>query len=95
MYCAFSGISRPSAFSTARTEAMACTVVQTPQMRWVKSQASRGSRPSRMISMPRHIWPDDQDLRDLAAVHLDVDAQVSFDAGDRVDDDALGHGSDS
>ena len=65
MYWALSGISRPSAFSTARTEAMACTVVQTPQKRWVNSQASRGSRPCRMISMPRHIWPDDQALRTL------------------------------
>ena len=62
MYCAFSGISRPIAFSTARTDVMAWTVVQTPQMRWAKSQASRGSRPSRMSSMPRNIWPDDQDL---------------------------------
>ena len=51
-----------SAFSTARTEAMACTVVQTPQIRWVKIQASRGSRSLRMSSMPRHIWPDDQAL---------------------------------
>ncbi len=65
MYCAFFGISRSSAFSTARTEAMACTVVQTPQMRWVKSQASRGSRPCRMTSMPRHIWPEDQESRTL------------------------------
>ncbi len=60
MYCAFSGISSSSAFSTARTEAIACTVVQTPQKRWVKSQASRGSRPSRIFSMPRHIVPEDQ-----------------------------------
>ncbi len=83
MYCAFSGTSRPSAFSTARTEAIACTVVQTPQKRCVKSQASRGSRPCRIRSMPRHICPDDQALRDLAAVDLDVDAQVALDAGDR------------
>ncbi len=60
MYWAFSGISRPSAFSTARTEAIACTVVHTPQKRWVKIQASRGSRPSRMFSIPRHIWPEAQ-----------------------------------
>ena len=59
---AFSGISRSSAFSTARTEAMPCTVVQTPQMRWAKTQASRGSRPTRMFSIPRHIVPLDQAL---------------------------------
>ena len=53
------------AFSTARTEAMACTVVQTPQKRWVNSHASRGSRPWRMRSMPRNICPEDQELRTL------------------------------
>src|SRR5678809_13713 len=60
MYWAFMGISRPSAFSTARTDAIACTVVQTPQNRCVNSQASRGSRPSRIVSMPRNICPEDQ-----------------------------------
>jgi len=35
MYWAFTGTSICRAFSTARTEAMACTVVHTPQMRWV------------------------------------------------------------
>jgi hypothetical protein len=62
MYCALIGISSWMAFSTARTEVMACTVVQTPQMRWVKSHASRGSLPSRMVSMPRNICPDDQEF---------------------------------
>ena len=60
MSCAFSGISRPSAFSTVRTDAIAWTVVQTPQNRCVKSQASRGSRPFRIVSIPRNIWPEDQ-----------------------------------
>src|SRR6185369_6383093 len=60
MYWALTGISSCSAFSTARTEAMACTVVHTPQMRWVIAQASRGSRPIRMFSTPRHIWPEAQ-----------------------------------
>ena len=60
MYCAFSGTSRPSAFSTVLTDAIAWTVVQTPQKRWVKSHASRGSRPFRIVSIPRNIWPDDQ-----------------------------------
>src|SRR4030095_7216339 len=63
MYCALSGTSSRSAFSTARTEAIACTVVQTPQNRCVKSHASRGSRPCRIRSMPRNIWPDDHALR--------------------------------
>ena len=43
------------AFSTARMEAMECTVVQTPQKRWVKYQASRGSRFLRMVSIPRNM----------------------------------------
>src|SRR6478735_8302336 len=63
MYCALSGTCSCSAFSTARTEAIACTVVQTPQNRWVKSHASRGSRPWRMRSMPRNICPDDHAFR--------------------------------
>src|SRR4029453_2307007 len=63
MYCALSGTSSCSAFSTARTDAIACTVVQTPQKRWVNSHASRGSRPCRIRSMARNIWPDDPPLR--------------------------------
>src|SRR5262245_34491137 len=63
MYCALSGTSSFSAFSTARTDAIACTVVQTPQNRCVNSHASRGSRPCRIRSMPRNIWPDDHALR--------------------------------
>src|SRR6476469_5733555 len=63
MYCALSGTSSCSAFSTARTEAMACTAVHTPQKRCVNSQASRGSRPCRIRSMPRNICPDDHALR--------------------------------
>ena len=86
--CALGGGTAPSAFSTARTEAIAWTVVQTPQMRWVNAQASRGSRPFRMISMPRNIVDDDHASLDDAAVHLGLDAQVPFDAGDRIDDDA-------
>jgi hypothetical protein len=60
---AFVGGRAPIAFSTARIDAMACTVVHTPQMRWVKAQASRGSRPFRMISMPRNMVEDDQASR--------------------------------
>ncbi len=52
---AFSGGTAPMASSTARTDASACTVVQTPQIRCAKSQASRGSLPCTMVSMPRHI----------------------------------------
>src|SRR5215510_12985465 len=63
MYCAFGGTSSCSAFSTARTDAIACTVVQTPQNRCVNSHASRGSRPCRIRSMPRNICPDDHALR--------------------------------
>ena len=58
MMRALSGTVMPSAFSTARTDAMACTVVQTPQMRSAKSQASRGSRPFSTISSPRKAVPE-------------------------------------
>src|ERR1019366_4928556 len=51
---AFGGILMPSASSTARQLAIACTVVHTPQMRCVKAHASRGSRPCMMISRPRN-----------------------------------------
>src|SRR6266545_1315933 len=63
MYCALSGTSSCNAFSTARTDAIACTVVHTPQNRCVKSHASRGSRPCRMRSMPRNICPEDHAFR--------------------------------
>ena len=69
---------------------MACTVVQTPQMRCVNAQASRGSRPLRMISMPRNIVDEDQAFCTTPLIHLGFDAQVPFDAGDRIDDD-VGH----
>src|SRR5450756_1302374 len=55
---AFAGIRMFRASSTARQLAMACTAVQTPQMRWVKAHASRGSRPCMMISMPRNCVDD-------------------------------------
>src|SRR5574340_382989 len=58
--CALLGISMSSAFSTARTEAMPCTSVHTPQMRCASAHASRGSRPRRMISMPRTMVPADE-----------------------------------
>src|SRR5512135_1138051 len=58
--CALLGTSILSAFSTARTEAMPCTSVHTPQMRCAKAHASRGSRPRRMISMPRTMVPAEE-----------------------------------
>ncbi len=51
---AFGGMVMSSASSTARHDATAWTTVQTPQIRWVKAQASRGSRPCITISMPRN-----------------------------------------
>jgi hypothetical protein len=57
---ALGGGSAPMAFSTARIEVMACTVVHTPQIRWVKAQASRGSLPFKMASMPRNMVEEDQ-----------------------------------
>ena len=58
MSSALGGTAMPSASSTVRTEARAWTVVQTPQARSVNAQASRGSRPFRMISKPRTIVPE-------------------------------------
>src|SRR5450759_84053 len=55
---AFAGIRMFRASSTARQLAMACTAVQTPQMRCVNAHASRGSRPCMMISMPRNCVDD-------------------------------------
>ena len=89
MNWAFSGTPISSAFSTARTEAIAWTVVHTPQKRCVIAQASRGSRPSRICSTPRHIVPDAQAFVTLPPSTLAVDPQVPFDAGDRVDGDTL------
>ena len=63
MELAFSGILIARASSTARTEVRAWVPVQTPQMRSVKAQASRGSRPLRMTSRPRHMVPVDTALR--------------------------------
>jgi hypothetical protein len=60
---AFSGIVIPSASSTARTDVSAWVPVQTPQIRSVKAQASRGSRPRRMTSRPRHMVPVETALR--------------------------------
>ena len=48
----------PIASSTARTDAIACTVVQTPQIRWAQIQPSRASLPSTIFSMPRNIVPE-------------------------------------
>ncbi len=58
MSCALAGMAYFNASSTARTEAMPWTSVQTPQMRCAKAQASRGSRPCKMISMPRTMVPE-------------------------------------
>ena len=63
MELAFSGIWMPRASSTARTLVKAWVPVQTPQMRSVKAQASRGSRPLRITSSPRHMVPVDTALR--------------------------------
>ena len=55
---AFGGGTAPTASSTARTDAIACTVVHTPQIRWAQIHASRGSLPSTIFSIPRNIVPD-------------------------------------
>jgi hypothetical protein len=88
MSSALGGTVMPSASSTARTEASACTVVHTPQTRSVKAQASRGSRPFRMISKPRTMVPASR-RPPPSVLDLDLDAQVPLDAGDRIDDNAL------
>ena len=89
MVLAFSGMLMPSAFSTVRTEVSACVPVHTPQMRWVKAQASRGSRPFRISSMPRHIVPVETALRmTFLLVDVHFHAQMALDARDRIDHDA-------
>jgi hypothetical protein len=60
---ALSGMVIPSASSTARTDVSAWVPVQTPQIRSVKAQASRGSRPFRITSRPRHMVPVETALR--------------------------------
>ena len=77
---------RADGVSTARIDAIAWTVVQTPQMRCVNAHASRGSRPFRMISMPRNIVDDDQASCTAPPIDFGLDAQMSLDAGDRIDD---------
>src|SRR5579875_521861 len=52
------GTSIPSAFSTARTDANAWTIVQTAQIRCVQIHASRGSRLRTISSMPRNMVPE-------------------------------------
>ncbi len=57
MMLAVSGMAIPSASSTERTDASACTPVHTPQILSTNAHASRGSRPLRITSSPRHIVP--------------------------------------
>ena len=84
MSSALGGGEAPIAFSTARTDAMACTVVQTPQIRWAQIQASRGSLPSRIVSIPRNIVAAAHASATLPPRDVGLDAQVALDAGDRV-----------
>jgi hypothetical protein len=81
VHCAFGGICNFSASSTARTPASACTAVQAPQNLPANSHASRGSRPIRMFSMPRHMVPD-------APCFADTSANLR----DWIDCDVRGHG---
>ncbi len=93
MELAFSGILILSASSTARTEVSACVPVHTPQMRCVKAQASRGSRPLRITSSPRHMVPVETALRMmLFVVDVHFAAHMPFDARHGIDDDALAGG---
>ena len=88
---AFGGTAMPRASSTVRTEASACTVVQTPQAR-----SAEGPGVARVAALEDHLEAADHGagavgVDDLAVLDLDLDAEVPFDAGDRVDDDAVGH----
>ena len=64
--------------------------VQTPQMRSVKAQASRG-----IAALQDHFEPaphgagGDRVADDTFVIHIHFAAHVAFDPGDRVDDDAL------
>jgi hypothetical protein len=57
---ALGGMVISSASSTERTDASECTVVQTPQTRPTNAQASRGSRPRNIFSMPRTMVPEEK-----------------------------------
>ena len=90
---ALGGMVMSSASSTARQDATAWTTVQTPQIRWVKAQASRGSRPCMTISMPRNWVEVAHALADPAVLGLGLDPEVTLDPGDGIDDDlGLSHG---
>ncbi|XPE53649.1 hypothetical protein ACNKHX_18420 [Shigella flexneri] len=65
--------------------------VHTPQMRCTIIQASRGSLPLTISSIPRHMVPDDQALVTTPAFDFTVDTQVTLDAGDGVYGDTLAH----
>jgi hypothetical protein len=77
---AFSGGTAPIASSTARTEASACTVVQTPQIRCANIPALHDG-----LDAAPHRGGGVR-LRDMAAVNLHLNPQVPLDAGDRIDD---------
>src|SRR3972149_1809959 len=55
---ALSGGVTLNAFSSPRVLVCPWETGQTPQIRWVMNQASRGSRPCRMISKPRNRVPE-------------------------------------
>ena len=90
---AFGGGTAPIAFSTARIDAIACTVVQTPQMRCVNAQASRG-----IASLQDELDPAEHRrgrprVLDDAAIDFGLDPKVPLDARDRIDDDAAHSGA--
>ena len=73
--------------------ASACTVVQTPQMRSQNAQASRGSRPCRITSMPAPHGAGRHRIVDRAAVvEHRLNAQMAFNARDGIDYDSCCHG---
>jgi hypothetical protein len=89
MYCALTGISSCSAFSTARTEAMACTVVHAADALGDRPGVARVAADQDVLDT-RHIWPEAQAFL-TRPPSTDVDAQVTLDAGDRVDGDTFVH----
>ena len=84
----FRGTSILSASSTARTLAMAWTMVQTPQMRCAQIQASRGSRPCRIIFDAAEHGAGTPGVGYLAAIQIGFNAKMAFNAGDGIDNDA-------
>src|SRR6202050_5751688 len=77
------------ASSTARTEPMPWTSVQTPPIRCAKAQALRGSRSRQNDLDAAHHRSGTRSPGDPGAVEFRLDSEVPLDPRDGTDDDGL------